>query len=326
MSVYIRRRDSTTGRRYDVAYRLHGRYGKIGHAGTFKSEREAKIRKRKVENWIAEAKDPGVELRRFLVPNLTVGEVAEQWLRSKRRIKPRTLAEYQRHTKVISDAFPGQASALTVADVDEWISDLSAKHRPGTVIGYMVTLRAILDHLDGENVARNRRLELPRRDVRVLEPPDATATLNVIANVTVKHRQVMVLMEQCGLRVSEACAVQPQHFDHAGYRLLVPVTKTGRPRWVPVPEWLLGLLKPPWRGNRQAIHNALKAACVLAEVNPFGPHMLRHRRASLWHAQGVTPVDAAAWLGHSVKTYLSTYTHVMPVSEIDAHRLALLLR
>ena len=106
----------------------------------------------------------------------------------------------------------------------------------------------------------------------------------------------------------------------------LPVTKTGKPRWTDIPLWLLELLDPPWSVTRQGVHNALKQACVAAGVAPFGPHMLRHRRASLWSAQGVPPAVAAGRLGHTVATFVGTYTHVVPVDEIDAQRLAALLR
>ena len=55
----------------------------------------------------------------------------------------------------------------------------------------------------------------------------------------------------------------------------------------------------------------------------FSPHDLRHRRATLWHLQGVPPVEAAAWLGHSPTEHLKTYAHATLVdrSELDHARL-----
>jgi integrase len=44
-------------------------------------------------------------------------------------------------------------------------------------------------------------------------------------------------------------------------------------------------------------------------VPVFSPHDLRHRRATLWHLQGVPIADAAAWLGHSPAEHLATYAH-----------------
>jgi hypothetical protein len=34
-------------------------------------------------------------------------------------------------------------------------------------------------------------------------------------------------------------------------------------------------------------------------------------RATLWHLQGVPPVEPASWLGHSAQEHLRTYAHVV---------------
>lgn len=324
-SVYITARDTTRGRSFHVKYRLHGRYGRIEHAGAFRTMREARLRAKKVGEWIAEAKDPRVELARFLEPGATVGEAGEAWLRSRRSIAASTHAEYARRVRRIGADLDLEVERVTPRDVNDWIDGLGLA--PGTVSEYVTTLRAILDHAGVDpNPARDRRVELPRRDRVPLVVPSASEVLRVLAHSSGRFRPVLVLIEQTGLRVSEACAVQPMSVDRTACRLLVPVSKTGRPRWIPVPRWLVELLNPPWPVNRQTVHNALKTACRGADVTPFGPHMLRHRRASLWSAQGVPPAEAAARLGHTVKTYLDTYTHVVAGTEIEAHRLAALFR
>lgn len=322
--AYIRARTVTAGRRFDVIYRRGGRYTKLEHAGTFKTRREALLRKRVVEDWLAQAKDPRVELARYLEPTLTVGQAGEQWLRGRRSIALSTFEEYRRRVARIGRDLDVEVGRLTFRDVNGWIDRLGLA--PGTVAEYVTTLRAILDHAGVDpNPARDRRVELPRVERTVLEVPSADEVLRVLARTNERFRPVLVLIEQTGLRVSEACAVQPVNVDRTGSRLLVPVTKTGKPRWTVIPRWLIELLNPPFNTNRQQVHNALKAGCDAAKVRPFGPHMLRHRRASLWSAQGVPPAQAAAWLGHTVETYLRTYTHVVSSNEIAAHRLAALL-
>ena len=65
---------------------------------------------------------------------------------------------------------------------------------------------------------------------------------------------------------------------------------------------------------RTAITRATKAT----GVPTFSPHDLRHRRASLWHLQGVAAAEAASWLGHSAREHLRTYAHVViDRTEID---------
>lgn len=327
-SVYIVARDTLRGRSFQVKYRLHGRYGKIRHAGAFPTRKEATLRASKVREWIAEARDPAVELARFVGPGVTVPDLAGEWLSTKRRVRASTLDEYRRRVdRIARDFGTVSASRLTGADVNAWVDRMLQveRLRPSTVTEYVRVLRSVLELLDGDNVARDRRVELPRQERRVLEPPDADTVLRVLTAVNATHRSALILIEQTGLRASEACAVRPEHHDRTASRLLVPVTKTGAPRWVPLSSWLNELVNPPWQVTRQTLHHALRRACVGLGVSPFGPHMLRHRRASLWSAQHVAPAQAAAWLGHSVETYLRLYTHVIAGNEIPAQALASLL-
>jgi integrase len=68
---------------------------------------------------------------------------------------------------------------------------------------------------------------------------------------------------------------------------------------------------------------AIGRACKAAGVPVFSPHDLRHRRATLWHLQGVPIADAAAWLGHSPSEHLATYAHATLVERDELNYLDL---
>jgi integrase len=128
-------------------------------------------------------------------------------------------------------------------------------------------------------------------------------------------------MEQCALRISETLSLRPDDVDPSGERLRVRAeeAKTGRSRWVPCAGWLLERLELPLPGSRQAVYCAVRDGCIDAGVHHFRPHDLRHRRASLWHQQGVPAVELARRLGHSRPSIsLDVYSHVMPLDEIAA--------
>ena len=55
----------------------------------------------------------------------------------------------------------------------------------------------------------------------------------------------------------------------------------------------------------------MASACKLAGLPHHHPHDLRHRRVSLWFAQGVSVVQIAAWAGHISSLSLDTYGHVL---------------
>lgn len=56
-------------------------------------------------------------------------------------------------------------------------------------------------------------------------------------------------------------------------------------------------------------HNSdrFRRSCKVAGVPGIRLHSVRHSVAFLLHRVGVTPADAAAWLGHDVAVHLSTY-------------------
>jgi integrase len=58
--------------------------------------------------------------------------------------------------------------------------------------------------------------------------------------------------------------------------------------------------------------NAMDRACRAAGIAHYHPHDLRHRRLSLWHAQGVPARELAASAGHArASMSLDVYSHVL---------------
>jgi integrase len=58
-------------------------------------------------------------------------------------------------------------------------------------------------------------------------------------------------------------------------------------------------------------------ACQAAGIPRYSPHDLRHRRASIWHREGVPMREIAARVGHArTSLTMDTYSHVL-LSEDD---------
>jgi integrase len=102
--------------------------------------------------------------------------------------------------------------------------------------------------------------------------------------------------------------------DVAGARFRLPRqrTKTHRPRWIQVPEWLVELVaatcpaedRTPERRvfqglSEKTLYHAVGGACRAAEIAHYHPHDLRHRRISLWHGQGIPAKEIAERSGHA---------------------------
>src|SRR5690242_4925730 len=117
------------------------------------------------------------------------------------------------------------------------------------------------------------------------------------------------------MRVGELDALTWGDIDEpaARWRVSQAVAKTRRARWIPVVpvEVFDAVTELVPREDRNLdgrvfagfgvdrFRTAIARACKAAGVPVFSPHDLRHRRATLWHLQGVPPAEAAAWLGHS---------------------------
>jgi integrase len=115
-------------------------------------------------------------------------------------------------------------------------------------------------------------------------------------------------------------------------------------RWVPVPEFLLNaLLESTAPDDRdrdtplftwphstvspaQAVHKVMERACKSAGVPHCHLHDLRHRRISLWHAQGVPARELGERVGQrQISTTLDTYTQVLAGAEVPDEALSALL-
>ena len=319
-TLFVRTRTADDGsKRYSVVYRRGGRYFPTEHAGTFKTQREALIRKQAVAEILAAGLNPKVELAKRLTPGRQLQAVAEEWLASRRGLAEGTRAGHRFRLPVLTDAFD-RVDEITVEEVNDWVSRLAADYQPGTVRLFVQQLRMILDFADlPTNPARSKRIELPRERRKTISPPTAQQVVAVAANLPRDLLLPVLLMEQLGTRVSETMMIEKRDVDavRGAVRIKQENAKTGRARMIPASELLVDALleRLPFSGTRN------RANAALRHVNAsFSPHDLRHRRASLWSAQNVPAAQAAEWLGHTVATYHARYTHVIVDEEIsDAH-------
>jgi integrase len=323
-TLYVRARTLPGGaRRFDVKYRRGGRYTPLEHGGTFRTKREALIRRDLIGDLLAVGLNPKVELRRRLTPERPLREAAEGWRAARRRVSDRTRESYAWREVVILREFGDKAPGeILVEDVSAWLTKLERSYRPGSIRGLMEALRLMLDHVGGPNAARDRRLQLPRMARRQVSPPDAPAVLAMLGALSEQHVPAAVAMELLGTRVSETLSLERRDLRSGGVRVRAEAAKAGRSRLVPAPEFLVDALmeRLPLSGHRQAVANAMRRA------GGINPHALRHRRASLWYQQGVGPVELAERLGHARPSMsLDVYSHVDPLSEIPAHELRALL-
>jgi integrase len=84
-------------------------------------------------------------------------------------------------------------------------------------------------------------VKLPKRTREEPQPPSAEQFAAILEAMGEKYRLLFVTIEQGALRLGEAVGLRWGDVDFAGLRLRLPrsATKTGKARFVYLPEWLL---------------------------------------------------------------------------------------
>lgn len=335
-SVTIRTRQTKSGKRYDVRFRLGGRGYPILHAGTFATTREAKIRRDLVAGEIAAGRDPSVLLEELRHPPqaLTMMGAYEAFLESRVDVVEKTLRGYRNACARLGELAGKDPHRTTPADWQGWIAD-NEELSAGTLAVYLSAHRQVLDFVDVvPNPARSPKVKLPAAEDEEANPPSTKEWRAIVAELRKRSSLVVRLFECCALRLSEAVDLEWGDVDLAENRLRISRARTKgrrgtrRSRWIAIPQAIadeLAELCPLEDRTRErrvftlsdsVVYDDLVRACRDAGAAHYSPHDLRHRRISLWIAHGIDVVTVATWAGHKRKSMSSdVYGHVIVAGE-----------
>jgi integrase len=326
-SVSIRRRKTS----FQVRYRLGGRAYPLVHAGSFKTLKEARLRRGLVAGELAAGRNPSEILRRLTEAKQrrrTFTDLYDGFTASRVDVADATKANYATHRVRLVDLLGDRdPTAVGWQDVQATVTALSADLSPLSVRNYLATLRLVLDFAELDpNPARDRRVKLPRPEETVPNPPTAAEVETIIENAPKRWRLAIRVLGQTGMRVGELARLEWGDVDRSEVRLRIRTGKTSAARrWVRVPEWLMEQIEatcPPddrtatrriFPGaGKDTIGNAMRNACKVAGIPSYSPHDLRHRYISVKIREGVPVTQVAAQVGHSRKSLtLDTYSHVL---------------
>jgi integrase len=250
-SAFITTRNTKGGRRYVARYRLGGRAYPIEHGGSFATMKEARARRDLIAGELAAGRNPADLLRTMVTANpqraADLAEWRDRFLASRLDIDDNTTKNYRSALKKLCERFGDRdPHDLTATDMVEWVAELAAKHKPGTVRLYVIAVRLLLDFAACDpNPARDPKVKLPKQVRDEPEPPSAEHVLAILAALGRKWRLMFVTIEQGALRVGEAASLKWGDVDASGLRLRLPrsATKRDKARWVYLPEWLVQLIE-----------------------------------------------------------------------------------
>ena len=123
---------------------------------------------------------------------------------------------------------------------------------------------------------------------------------------------------ETAMRRGEIAAMRWEHLDIEGRVLLLPDTKNGTPREVPLSKAaqavLDGLPRRPdgrvWGMRPDSISQAFERVCKAADIEGLTFHDLRHEATSRLFEKGLGDMRVAAITGHKTYQMLKRYTHL----------------
>ena len=123
---------------------------------------------------------------------------------------------------------------------------------------------------------------------------------------------------ETAMRRGEIAAMRWDHLDRKARVLLIPETKTGTPRRVPLSTAALAVLDSlprridgrVWGMRPDSISQAFERVCKLANIEGLTFHALRHEATSRLFEKGLNPMEVAAITGHKTLQMLKRYTHL----------------
>ncbi len=345
-SSWIRTRPTRDGgKRFRVEYRLGGRESRVHYGGSFKTMREAKIRRAWIAGELAALRAPDMTLlgEPELAPQFA--DVAQRWQESRVDIAEGTRLQ---HRTAIRKALPvlgrRRVDAISAQDVADLVARLDAEGAKRESIRKVVNAVAmVLDHAGvAPNPARDRvRIRLPREQRPEIAPPAAEHVLAVHAVLPSRYRLPLLVLDATGMRLGELAQLAWGDVDErrGRWRVSQAVSKTGIGRWVHVPQAVFqAVLELVPRDDRtperrvfqgfggDRFRTAIARACTAAGVPAFSPHDLRHRRISLEHLRGVPWARIGELVGQrNLAVTANTYTHVL-TDEAELDYAALLER
>jgi len=343
-SAWVVTRPTKDGaKRYRVHFQVGGRGTPTRYGGTFKTRREALIRKQWVAGELAAMRVPDLGLLESAPTSPTFSEAATRWQASRVDVAEATVVQ---HRTALNRALPlfgsRRLDEIAAQDVASLVAALHGEGKARESIRKTVTATAmVFDHAGVvPNPARDRVIvKLPRDDSEEPNPPTADHVATVYRLIPSKHRLALLFLDWSGARVSSIDRTLVSDYDEARgrVRLRKQATKTRKALWIELHPALAKELEaslgpredrdPEARlfasSGADALRTSIAKACRAAAIPLWSPHDLRHRRVSLLHLRGVPWARIGEWVGQrNLSVTADTYTHVLTdETELDYERL-----
>lgn len=257
-------------------------------------------------------------LRHRMIEDMRLAGLAEETQRAYIRAVRQLAAHYRKPPDQLSEE---EVRAYLLTLIDQHVARGTFKStRFGVQFFYQQTLG-----LKWALFAKRIRLPRQKRLPEALSDDEIRRLLGCVRNPV--HRSCLAVMYACGLRISEAIAIELKVIDSAN-RLLTITGKGNKERRVPLPGPVLADLRALWRRHRNPCwlfpntrNDGPLGASVLTKTFhdavgkaglPLGitPHALRHSYATRLLEHGINLRVVQILLGHQRLSSTAVYTHL----------------
>ena len=124
-------------------------------------------------------------------------------------------------------------------------------------------------------------------------------------------RNIIEVAIETGMRRGEILGIKPEHIK--GQTLLIPITKNGHPRTIPLTKRALYLLEStnlPYSMSANAVRLAWDRLKKKGSIKDLHFHDLRHEAISRFFEKGLSIPEVALISGHKDVRMLFRYTHL----------------
>ena len=168
------------------------------------------------------------------------------------------------------------------------------------------------------DLVKGQRPKVPQGRDRRLVDDEYSRLLTAAATYGGEIGPIITWAIETAMRRSEIAGMRWEHLDRKARVLLLPETKNGTPRRVPLSTAALAVLDGlprridgrVWGMRPDSISQAFERVCGAAGIEGLTFHDLRHEATSRLFEKGLNPMQVAAITGHKTLQMLKRYTHL----------------
>jgi hypothetical protein len=241
-SVWVTTRPTSDGgKRFRVEFRLDGRQAKT-YGGSFKTKREALLRKAWVAGELAAMRVPDLSILRQPERAPTLAEAVERWKSSRVDVSDGTRVFHRvaldRLLPLLGDR---RVDEISEEDLNEAVLALSEKGRkPATIRKSIQTLAIVLDDAKIDPNPARARVRFPYEEKIEPEPPTSAHVEAVFRVLPRVHRLPLLWLDWSGARLKSIEHLRVGDYDEPARRVRLrrATQKQRRALWVELPDVL----------------------------------------------------------------------------------------